>query len=350
MNYLKTSLTSIALAMGLTACGSSIDTDDSSSDNQTQAAQFSLGVSDAAVESAAEVNIFVRQVILRNGNGEDTIIDTLDDNDQATKINLLDFQGSQAYELITDLQVEAGDYQWIRMDLVNGVENNLTLTSHIVFEDASIRPLVVTRKGNDGIGEIQLNNFALNEGNNEFVVEFDLKRSLVDPKNNSEIKLKPTGVRLANQTESGHIAGTISSEVIGACEVDHAVNAGQGGEFGHAVYLYADDVSADATVDINESDDHKSVSPLATATLSLNAESGNYEFEMGYVGEGNYELGYTCLSHLDDAETIDDDFSLYAYQNNIQVEAQVTANIALGIDQVIFVDVDSNNQTERPAQ
>ncbi len=345
MKYLKPSLSAIALALGLAACGGSSD----SSNEQEQSARFSLGVSDAAVEGASEVNIFVQQVLLRNDAGEDTVIPTLDDDDQPIKINLLDFQGSAAYQLISDLEVEAGDYNWIRMDIVNGVDTNFEQTSHVVFEDASIRPLVVTRKGNDGIGEIQLNDFELNQGNNEFVVEFDLKKSLVDPKNNQDIKLKPTGVRLENLIASGHIEGSVSGTLIGNCESDNAEMSGEGGVFGHAVYLYDVDVTSETALDIQETD--SDFTPQATANLVLNNETGDYDFEFGFVGEGDYNIGYTCLSHLDDPESADEDFSLYAFDaESVNVAAAATASAEVVVDDTIIVEVEVETETNAEAQ
>ncbi|MCU4675196.1 DUF4382 domain-containing protein [Catenovulum sp. 2E275] len=345
MKHLKPTLSAVALALGLAACGGS--SDDSNNEGSEQSAKFSLGVSDAAVEGASEVNIFVKQITLRNDAGEDTVIETTDENNQPEKINLLDFQGSAAYQLVTNLEVEAGDYQWIRMDIVNGTEADITQTSHIVFEDASVRPLVVSRKGNDGVGEIQLNDFELNQGENSFVVEFDLKRSLVDPQNNQDIKLKPTGVRLENLISSGHISGSISAEVIGACEVDNASFAGTGGEFGHAVYLYDDDVTAQTALDIDDTDSE--LTPHATASLVMNSETGDYDFEFGFVGEGDYSLGYTCVSHLDDAENMDEDFSLYAFKGEpVNVEANVTSSTSLALGDIIEVEI--NVETEAQAQ
>lgn len=345
MNYLKPSLSAALIVFGLAACGGS--NSGSSDVTAGNAAKFSLGVSDAAVEGASEVNIFVKQVTLRSSGGEDTVIETLDNNEQPIKINLLDFQGSAAYELISDLNIEAGEYVWIRMDLINGDDANINQTSHIVFEDASVRPLVVTRKGNDGIGEIQLNGFELNEGNNEFVVEFDLKRSLVDPKNNADIKLKPTGVRLENLIASGHISGSVSADVIGLCESDNAVLAGEGGVFAHAVYLYDEETTAETATDINETD--VNTTPKASASLNLNSETGDYDFEFGFVGEGSYKIGYTCLSHLDDPESTDDSFSLYAFgAQSTQVTASATSSTSIAVDDIIQVslEVDTSLDTQ----
>ncbi|WP_440903702.1 DUF4382 domain-containing protein [Catenovulum sp. SX2] len=327
MKVLTYTLSSLALAIGLAACGSSSVDISTGGDDDT--AQFSLSVSDAAVEGATEVNIFATQVTLRSAGGEDTVFATLDENDQPIKINLLDFQGSQAYQLISNEEVDLGNYEWLRIDVVNGDENDLTNTSHVVFPTET-RPLVVERKGNDGVGEIQLDGFNLNQGINEFVAEFDLKRSLVDPKNPNDdsIKLKPRGVRLQNLTDAANLMVTVDSAVIGTCESDFAASASElDSSFGHSVYVYSSGTTADNALDINADDDSVSMSPVATANLTMDDVSGDYMAEIGFLGEGNYALAYTCLSHLDDAETIDDEVVVYAFKTSIDVTGDASTSV-----------------------
>ncbi|WP_016957452.1 DUF4382 domain-containing protein [Catenovulum agarivorans] len=334
MKTLTYKLSSLALVVGLSACGSSsVDISNGSDDS----AQFSLSVSDAAVEGATEVNIFAKQVTLRSAGGEDTVFATLDENDQPIKINLLDFQGSQAYQLISNEEVDLGNYEWLRIDVVNGDENDLTNTSHVVFPTET-RPLVVERKGNDGVGEIQLDGFNLNQGNNEFVAEFDLKRSLVDPKNPNDdsIKLKPRGVRLQNLTDAANLMVTVDSALIGTCESDFAASASElDSSFGHSVYVYSSGTTADNALDINADDDSVSMSPVATANLTIDDVSGDYIAEIGFLGEGNYALAYTCLSHLDDAETIDDEVVIYAFKTSIDVTGDASTSVIS--DDLVYV-------------
>jgi hypothetical protein len=340
-------LSSILFALGLTACGSSSVSISDGSDSDTSA-KFSLSVSDAAVEGATEVNIFAKQVTLRSAGGEDVVFETLDINDQPIKINLLDFQGSQAYQLIADQEVDLGNYEWLRIDVVNGVETDLTNTSHVVFPTKT-RALVVERKGNDGVGEIQLDGFNLNQGNNEFVAEFDLKRSLVDPNNPNDdsIKLKPRGVRLQNLTSAGNLMVTVNASLIGTCESDFADKASElDSSFGHSIYVYSDVVTAETALDINDNDDNTLVSPVATGNLAMNATSGDYEVEIGFLGEGSYEIAYTCLSHLDDAESVDTEVVAYAFKADVDVLGDSTSSI---VDtDVVFVPVVEDSSDTSP--
>ncbi|KKK68434.1 hypothetical protein LCGC14_2944090, partial [marine sediment metagenome] len=214
---IKTTLLSSAILVALTACGGS-DNDDSPT--TPQSAKFSLGVSDAPVSGLREVNVVFNSITLRQAEvGQDITFATreADDESKPEMVNLLDYTGD---------------------------ENDLTMTSHVVYEDGSIAPLVVKRKGNDGIGEIQLDGFTLNQADNDFVLEFDLKKSLVDPQNSDEIFLKPRGVRLENLAESEDIEGTVSDALIANCETDNIALAAADGSFAHALYLYSSDVAA----------------------------------------------------------------------------------------------------------
>ena len=311
MNF-KTTLLSSAVLFALVGCGSDDDKNDSV-DPQPQTAQFTLGVSDAPVTGLKAVNVVFDSITLKTQGGEEFTFETREDDDETMPemVNLLDYTGDDVFSLLEDEEVAAGEYQWIRADVINGDTNDLTMTSHVVYEDDSIAPLVVKRKGNDGVGEIQLDGFTLNQAGNDFVIEFDLKKSLVDPQNNDEIFLKPRGVRLENLAESEDIEGTVSDVLIANCETDNIDIALEDGSFGHAVYLYSSDVEMPmGNYEVNE-DETPLDAPLATADVVFDNEDNQYEFELAFIQPGDYQLAYTCAAHIDDAETQDEAFTLY---------------------------------------
>jgi len=308
---IKTTLLSSAILVALTACGGS---DNNDSPTPPQSAKFSLGVSDAPVSGLREVNVVFNSITLKQANGaEDITFETreADDETKPEMVNLLDYTGDDIFSLLDDEDVPAGEYSWIRADIINGDANDLTMTSHVVYEDGSIAPLVVKRKGNDGIGEIQLDGFTLNQTDNDFVLEFDLKKSLVDPQNSDEIFLKPRGVRLENLAESEDIEGTVSDALIANCETDNIALAAEDGSFGHAVYLYNSDVAEPLDIyEVNENETPADA-PLATANVVFDSDDNQYEFELAFITAGDYQLAYTCAAHIDDAEIQDEAFTLY---------------------------------------
>lgn len=307
MRALITSSLVLALPL-LSACGGSSSTD---TVIQEQKAYFSLGVSDAPVSGATEVWVAFDSVLLRSSTGEDFEFDIADTTSgQSYKmVNLLDYTGDDFYQLFANSEVKPGDYAWIRANIVNGDTADIATKSHIVFDDGSKVPLIVRRKEQSGIAEIQLNQFNLAVGNNQFVLEFDLKKSLVDPQNNDNIVLKPTGVRLVNTIDVATLSGTVTSDLMAACETANAQFAKDDNSFDHAIYLYKGDVETPTDI-VYQGEQISASSPFATANVVLDETTQNYAYEIGFLGAGDYKIGYSCLAHLDNIETADTDFAL----------------------------------------
>ncbi|MFC3032771.1 DUF4382 domain-containing protein [Pseudoalteromonas fenneropenaei] len=312
-----TLLATSTLAMTLLAgCGSDSDGNATTTPPQSQQATFSLAVSDAPVTNLKAVWVAFDAITLKAQGGNSVTFDLKsEDGSQSVRmVNLLDYTGDDIYQLLADQNIPPGSYEWLRADVVNGDSSNYTLTSHVVYNDETMAPLVVSRKGNDGIGEIQMNSFSLLAGDNQFVLEFDLKKSLVDPKNNDEIKLKPTGVRLENLAQKTKVSGDISAQLMADCEVANATLAGLDNRFEHAVYLYSATVETPADI-YTEGEQQSATSPLATSLVSIDADDQQGEYEIAFLSTGDYKVTYTCLAHLDNIETQDADFTLYRTQS-----------------------------------
>ncbi|MEO2281025.1 DUF4382 domain-containing protein [Pseudoalteromonas pernae] len=321
-----TSAISMALLAG---CGGSGSDDKVTVTPEPSSASFSLGISDAPVSNVKEVWVAFDSIII-NGGGEQPTFETRDaDNpDQPVMVNLLDYTGSDIFALINDEVVAPGEYEWLRANVVNGDMANIEFTSHVVYNDDTIVPLAVNRKGNDGIGEIQINDFTLAVGENQFVLEFDLKKSLVNPSNSDEVNLKPTGIRLENLADVENILGTVSEELFNQCETDNMDIVPETGAFGHAVYLYS---VAEGQKDLYvDGETVPADAPIATANVVMNEESGAYEFEIGFVAAGEYTLGYTCAAHIDDPEVMDELFTL---------ESIEPVSVVAGEDSVVTFDI-----------
>lgn len=327
---LKPTLLATTILFALTGCGSSDGDTETAPPQSSDKTTFSLGVSDAPVSGLKQVNVVFDSITIKTQAGEEVSFETRTENDSTLPqmVNLLEYTGDDIFELLDDKEVPAGEYSWIRAQVINGDTNNLSLTSHVVYEDGSLAPLTVKRKGNDGVGEIQLDGFTLNQTDNEFVLEFDLKKSLVDPQNNSEIFLKPRGVRLQNLSESQEIEGTVSQSLINNCETDNIALAAEDSSFGHAVYLYS--AQAEAPTDIHEIDEQTPEnSPLATANVVFDADDNEYEFELAFITPGDYQLAYTCSAHIDDAEQVDADFNVYQLK---QISLTQTDDLSVNFD------------------
>lgn len=289
-NWLRNSLflaVTSALVAGCNGSSSGSDT-----------GRLSLNVTDAPVDSASKVVVSFSGVELQSGGSRTEIL-----FDEPRTIDLLALQGSNSANLLEGQELPAGEYQWMRL-LVNA-EQDSVLDSYIEFEDGSVQELSVPSGSQTGLKLVR--GFTLLAGGSaDFTIDFDLRKSVVDPKGGQGMHLKPA-LRLIDNAQSGTITGTVAGELIASACADASLDAG-------AVYAFvgsdvvADDVDGDAG------------DPLTSALVNENA--GVYSYELGFMPVGTYTLAYTCEAATDDPES--DDVIVFAEQANAEVVVDQT--------------------------
>lgn len=164
---------------------------------------LNLGITDAPVDGAKEVVIKFSGVELKPASNNAFSINL----DVPQQIDLLNLQSSDFEFLANNATVPAGDYEWMRLKVI--ADQN-TMDSYIIFTVGGAQyPLYVPSGNQTGL---KLNNgFTVPEdGVLNLTVDFDLRKSIVDPKNAATAyKLKPV-LRLvqnenAGQTTTHHI-------------------------------------------------------------------------------------------------------------------------------------------------
>ncbi len=157
-----------------------------------------------------EVNIDVQSIELKYNNNDDDNDDNDDndnDNDDNNTVvldnfnagiyNLLELTGGVSV-LLSDDEIPAGDISQIR--LILGEENT------VVVDGVSL-PLATPSAQQSGL-KIQLNQTLENDVLYEFLLDFDVERSIV-AQGNGNYLLKPT-IRASLSTDSGQIIGTVT--------------------------------------------------------------------------------------------------------------------------------------------
>ncbi len=289
-NWLRNSLflaVTSALVAGCNGSSSGSDT-----------GRLSLNVTDAPVDSASKVVVSFSGVELQSGGSRTEIL-----FDEPRTIDLLALQGSNSANLLGGQELPAGEYQWMRL-LVNA-EQDSVLDSYIEFEDGSVQELSVPSGSQTGLKLVR--GFTLLAGGSaDFTIDFDLRKSVVDPKGGQGMHLKPA-LRLIDNAQSGTITGTVAGELIASACADASLDAG-------AVYAF---VGSDAVADDVDGD---AGDPLTSALINEN--EGVYSYELGFMPVGTYTLAYTCEAATDDPES--DDVIVFAEQANAEVVADQT--------------------------
>ncbi len=302
----KTLFPCLAAAAILAGCGGS-DSDSSIVEPETNPT-FTLGVSDAPVDDALKVVVYFDEVELI-GEGDPVVFDVTGDDGSAKVIDLLTLQGSEFENIVENQEIPAGEYTQLRV--------KVTDESYIEMEDGIFDLSVPSN-------ELKLDGFTASLNSNvNFTLEFDLRKSLVDPVGQPDtIFLKPRGVRLVNNLEAGTIAGTVSASLLeeGACadKVDIAE--------GNAVYLF-EGSELDATLlgdDADTPDNADEISPYAMAAVTFDEEQQVYQYEAAFVEVGDYTVALTCRAAIDQPETDENEADGFVFLQT--AEATVNAS------------------------
>ncbi|MBC3764638.1 DUF4382 domain-containing protein [Neptunicella marina] len=299
----------------LSACGGGSDNSSSNTAPPAQTSNktnFSMNVSDAPVDNATKVVVYFDAITLE-GNGDPIVIDVKDENSEAKSVDLLTVQGSDFASLVTDVEIPTGEYSQIRL--------HVTDESYIEMLGGTFNLRVPS-------GELKLDGITA-QANVEaaYTVEFDLRKSLVDPVGQQAVFLKPRGVRLVANNDIGTINGTVSTDLIN----DESCASKTDMEMGNAVYIYQGE-HTDMTLlgdDADEPENQDEVTPFTTAAVNFNDDTQAYEFEAGYVPTGEYTVAFSCMAQIDEPETdqnAQDGFSFLASQSAM-VEANQTTHV-----------------------
>lgn len=294
-----------ALAATVAACGGSGSSSEGSS---TGTASFDL--TDAAVDSVKAVNITVVGVELQPANGEKISFD-LENPENLEDINLLDLQNGSVESLLSDQELPAGEYQWIRLKL--GDQS----TFSVIDDNDGANSLKVPSGNSRGL---QTSGFVVPAGGTvDFTIDFDVRKSLINPPGLDGYLLKPV-LRLVDNTEVGTIAGAVDPTLLAsACSdagtTDTSVYAG-------AVYIHTGhDVAPD---DLGSSNEPLVAVPVDTTT---------FEYQASFIPAGDYTVSYTCdmdEREDDNGEPLDEDLAFVPADGiEITVEAGKTSEVAI---------------------
>ncbi|HHX8540081.1 TPA: DUF4382 domain-containing protein [Vibrio diabolicus] len=344
MNRMKIGLISASIAVALIGCNSD-------SDSVSTMTPVTLSVSDAPIDDVSEVVITYNKVaFLPLDGGTPQVFDVYKTNEEGNlvdedgnrlpdgedplplSVNLLNFQGSDAQELVDDELIPTGNY---KLCVFANDGDHPNYPSYVI-DEATGNQIPLTVKGDgacpQGVGKdpdsgvLFFNNtFAVNPDNNEFVVEFDLRRGLKDGTGQNEgYSIQRTSVTLINTVTTGEIQGDVATLTYQSCETDTPSANG----YAHAIYLYEGNIAEENMGPFAGAEGQ--AMPIAAANVVQDVDDANYEYEFGFVEPGTYSVGHTCTANDDSEDGIvaGETFSIYQSTSglNVSVGTNTDAN------------------------
>jgi hypothetical protein len=248
---------------------------------------LSISVTDAPVDGATAVVVVFSGIEFKPQGGPSFTIPI----SPIMEIDLLTQQGTDRATLLDEVEVPAGNYNWMRLQVIaeSGVED-----SYIEFGPTVRESLYIPSGEEHGL---QLSSgFVVAAGTvTDFTIDFDLRKSVTDPQGQPDYFLRPS-LRVINNLVVGSLTGTVSTASV---EEDPACTNGPLHDMGNAVYVY--EGPAATPDDVGGTGDQ----PITSAMVSFDEDAGEYVYTVGFLAEGTYTVAFTCQG-MDDNPMADD--------------------------------------------
>ncbi|WP_176819334.1 DUF4382 domain-containing protein [Ferrimonas sediminum] len=276
---------------------------------------LSIGVSDAPIDDVTAVVLKFDRIILTpagamgggyHGNGP-LVLELANHH-----VDMLQFQEDASHWLLNDEQLPVGRYD-VRIEVLAGSGDQ---GSYV--DDAQGRHPLYMVQNHINVGEIDIQE----DGEHSYTLELDLRQSLhYDPE--TGYSLLYSGLRWVDNRTMGHLMGSIDSTWVEGCEADNAALADEAGQFSHVAYLYPSGTTLEAMDDMAAEPESGRVAPIATSYVHQ-VMDGTWRFGMGFLPQGEYQVGYSCLGHLDlpeSNETGAESFAIYGDGGTVVIDA-----------------------------
>ncbi len=263
----------------------------------TSTGSLTLGITDAAVDSADNVVVEFYGVELQPAGGQRVSYDftsrcSLDPG--SCQIDLLALSGGASQIILDNETVPAGQYSWLRL-MVNAQPN--VRDSYIVVGGQEFELRIPS--GDESGLKLNRGFVVPAGGSADFTIDFDLRKSVHDPVGSSDYLLRPT-LRMVDNAQVGTLSGNVDSSFFAS------------GTCSGAVYVFFDGTAG-------APDDEDGVGggpdPITTALVP---DDGTYAYTVAFLSEGDYHIAFTCDAAADDP-AVDDDSATVAFLSEATV-------------------------------
>lgn len=267
----------VACALALPACGGGGSSNDGMG---AQTGQLSLAIGDAPVDGATEVVVVFTGIELHS-NGSTRSIDFA----VPREIDLLAYQNGATVNLLENLMVDAGEYQWMRLKVL--AERNLSDGSYILFESGEQFPLYVPSGSETGL-KINRPFRVAAGGITRLVADFDLRKSIIAPPGQApNYMLKPV-LRLMDELQIGDIEGSVDLAALATAQLGATATAA---DCDGGIYLFG---GAAATPDDTDGNAADGADPIVYQPLAFDGLQTVVPYRFAMVEAATYTVAATC--------------------------------------------------------
>lgn len=236
---------------------------------------LNLSVTDTPVDGVSSVVVAFTGVELMGPAGQQSFKFSSEQS-----VDLLTLQGNASTALLDGVSVQAGDYQWLRLDID-------AAHSYVLSSSGGKYPLNIPSGSQTGLKLVS--GFTVAQGSlADFVIDFDLRRALtLDNSGATTTYTLTPAMRLINKQQVGTISGTVANtDSFGGTSVTTTTCK-------TAVYVYQGTGIVPEGYDATVSG---GTAPLTSANVTLDANTGAYTYTVGFLAPGSYTLAATCAS------------------------------------------------------
>lgn len=277
LNYLIVAFFTALLA----ACGGG-----GSDSSESATGSVSFDVTDAPTMEFEKVIVTFTGMMLKPADGERLEFTF----EEPKTLDLLTLQGGETAPLLEDEEVPAGKYNWIRLTL--DVD-----TSYVIDNVGNQKTLFIPSGAQTGLKLIGGVSVAQG-GQSSYTIDFDVRKSIVDPKGGqADYYLKPV-LRLIEQSAVGSITGQVDYATINSTRMasEELANC----EYEGSIYVFSGADVTPTDLNVNAPED----GPLLVVPVVEDEETSLYSFTASFLSEGDYTISYAC--EMDDNEAAED--------------------------------------------
>jgi hypothetical protein len=275
----------VLMAGGLVACSG--DSNDNSPVAQ-RTGGLTIGLTDAPVDDAAEVVVVFTGMELQRVNGDRVTLML----PSPRSIDLLQLSDGRTTNLVENLQVEAGEYEWMRLMIT--AEQNLQSGSYIKLKDGRQFPLYIPSGSETGL-KLQ-RRFTVALGNiTRLMVDFDLRKSVVAPPGQAPNWILRPSLRLFDDLQVGRITGSVDLTALAAAQGMTLAACRPG------LYLFS---GAGATPDDMDGSATDGADPVTYRGLPNDGVATTVGYTLHFVEAGAYTVAATCNYDVDASPSV----------------------------------------------